>query len=188
MIFVTVGTELPFDRLIRTVDDWARQAGRTDVFAQIGHAKFEPSFIPFARFLEAPEFSERFRAADCIVSHAGMGTILTALSCGKPLLVMPRRADQGEHRNDHQLATARHMREHQRVAVADDEHELRQQLDQLERLSALPPIAPVASESLIATLAAFIANPDSVPPRVAVPPAAPPLVLPERQPSTRSSR
>ena len=44
-------------------------------------------------------------AAAAIVAHAGMGTILTALETGKRLLVMPRRAALGEHRNDHQLAT-----------------------------------------------------------------------------------
>jgi hypothetical protein len=33
MIFVTVGTQGQFDRLIRTVDEWAGGHGRTDVFA-----------------------------------------------------------------------------------------------------------------------------------------------------------
>ena len=52
------------------------------------------------------ECTDRMVAADAIIAHAGMGTILTALEMGKPLLVMPRRAELGEHRNDHQLATA----------------------------------------------------------------------------------
>lgn len=36
MIFVTVGTQVQFDRLIRTVDEWAGARARSDIFAQIG--------------------------------------------------------------------------------------------------------------------------------------------------------
>ena len=60
-----------------------------------------------------------------------MGTILTALELGKPLLVMPRRAALGEHRNDHQLATVRRFAELGSVEVALDESELALKLDDL---------------------------------------------------------
>ena len=50
MIFVTVGTQLPFDRLIRAVDNWAKAAGRRDVFAQIGPASYRPLHIDSADF------------------------------------------------------------------------------------------------------------------------------------------
>jgi hypothetical protein len=40
MIFVTVGTQGQFDRLIRTVDEWADARGRTDLFAQTGPAVY----------------------------------------------------------------------------------------------------------------------------------------------------
>ena len=36
MILVTVGSQLPFDRLVRAVETWARAAGRTDVVFQVG--------------------------------------------------------------------------------------------------------------------------------------------------------
>jgi UDP-N-acetylglucosamine transferase subunit ALG13 len=36
-----------------------------------------------------------------------MGTIISAVEYGKRVIVMPRRASYGEHRNDHQLATVR---------------------------------------------------------------------------------
>jgi UDP-N-acetylglucosamine transferase subunit ALG13 len=41
-----------------------------------------------------------------IISHAGMGTIITGLIHSKPLVIMPRRYAFGEHRNEHQLGTA----------------------------------------------------------------------------------
>ena len=51
MIFVTVGAQMAFDRLIRGVDQWARERGRDDVFAQIGPAEYEPSSVRFVRNL-----------------------------------------------------------------------------------------------------------------------------------------
>ena len=44
MIFVTVGTDSPFDRLMQVVDEWAAASGRTDVFAQIGEGD-DPGFL-----------------------------------------------------------------------------------------------------------------------------------------------
>jgi hypothetical protein len=38
-----------------------------------------------------------------------MGTIISALGQGKPILVMPRRARLGEQRNDHQFATVQRL-------------------------------------------------------------------------------
>ena len=45
MIFVTVGTDGPFDRLISTVDQWAGENGRSDVVAQVGRSTLEPRFV-----------------------------------------------------------------------------------------------------------------------------------------------
>jgi UDP-N-acetylglucosamine transferase subunit ALG13 len=134
VIFVTVGGQLPFDRLVREVDQWAKEQGRDDVFAQIGASDSPPEHIRWARFLSPPEFKEKAREADVIIAHAGMGSILTALELGKPIVVMPRRANLGEHRNDHQSATVKHLHGGVDVAVASDEHELAGFLDRLTEL------------------------------------------------------
>ena len=42
MIFVTVGGQTPFDRLVRTVDNWALQHACSDAFAQIGDTAWRP--------------------------------------------------------------------------------------------------------------------------------------------------
>ena len=156
MILVTVGTDLPFDRMLRVIDQWAGENQRNDIFAQIGEGGWEPRHIPFRHFLQPPEFRELFVAADLIVSHAGMGTILTALHHGKPILVMPKRASLGEHRNEHQLATARRMMKMGKVNVAFDETELRRRLDNLDQLIPHEKIPPYAGGALIDGLRAFI--------------------------------
>lgn len=159
MIFVTVGGQMSFDRLIAGVDTWARQRERRDVFAQIGPSTAPPSFIPWTAMLTPAQFSERLRSCTAVVAHAGMGTILSCLQAGVPLLVMPRIGSLGETRNDHQVATATRFRELGKVAVAMNENDLSEALDRLDDLRAAEPIAPHASEELLGALRRFITAP-----------------------------
>lgn len=156
MIFVSVGTQLAFDRMIKAVDQWAGKRGRKDVFAQVGPTEYSARHIEAVPFISPKDCMTKMRAADVIVAHAGMGSIIGALELGKPILIMPRRADLGEHRNDHQLATARRFAELGKVAVAMDEHELMQRLDSLGDLGIGDRISPFASPRLTAAVRAFI--------------------------------
>jgi exopolysaccharide biosynthesis glucuronosyltransferase PssE len=158
VIFVSVGTQLPFDRLIVAVDEWAGAASEREVFAQIGPSRLRPRHIEHEQFISPRECRNRMLAATAIVAHAGIGTILTGLEMGRPLLVMPRRAALGEHRNDHQLATAQHFAELGTVKVAFDENELRPRLDELDQVAAQPPIRASAPDEFVAALRAFIAD------------------------------
>jgi UDP-N-acetylglucosamine transferase subunit ALG13 len=155
MIFVTVGTQLPFDRMIRTIDEWATTSGRK-VFAQIGPAAYRPRHIEFNEFLDAQECRIRVEQARIVIAHAGMGSILTALELGKPIIVMPRQARFGEHRNDHQVATARQLLAQGRVIVAFDEAHLLEKLQTIDNLCGATRISTQASPKLLSTLRNFI--------------------------------
>jgi UDP-N-acetylglucosamine transferase subunit ALG13 len=158
VIFVTVGTQLAFDRLVAAVDRWAATRASSQVFAQVGPSDLRPVNIEYERFVGPAECRARMLAADAVVAHAGMGTILSALEMGKPVLVMPRRAALGEHRNDHQLATARRFAEMGSVDVAFDEAQLQAKLERLDRLAARQRIGRHAPAPVIAALRAFIAG------------------------------
>jgi UDP-N-acetylglucosamine transferase subunit ALG13 len=170
MIFVTVGGQMPFDRLIRAVDQWAEEHQRTDIFAQIGPTDYEPSFIKWVKYLDSAAFSGRLDSADAIISHAGMGTILSALYRAKPILVFPRRGDLMETRNDHQVDTAKRFVEMGMVRAAYDELELREELGRIDDLKQDRRIGPHASPELVTTLRDFInADPETVRSRPASP-------------------
>lgn len=94
--------------------------------------------------------------AQVIVSHAGMGSLLTALRHRRPILIMPRKASLGEHRNDHQMATARWMEGRPGVTVAWDEAMIGEALDRRSLFCGGPAIPEVASGPLIEKLAHFI--------------------------------
>lgn len=125
MIFLTVGTLFPFDRLVRAVDD-AVAAGLVEqpVFAQIGRTSFVPRYIKHVEALDKCTFDNKVADAAYLISHAGIGSITMALKYGKPLLVMPRMKRYKEHVNDHQVGTARKFEELGHILVAYDVRDL----------------------------------------------------------------
>lgn len=156
MIFVTVGSQEPFDRLIQAVDEWAGSRSRNDVFAQLGNSSIRPQHIEFTQFLEPADFRRIMREASVIVAHAGMGSIISALELGKQIVVLPRRAHFRETRNDHQVATAERFGAQGRILVANEEKELPEKLDHALTLGNADSIDTQASPQLLATIRAFL--------------------------------
>ena len=96
----------PFDRLIQVMDGWAMANPDQGVLAQIGDGAYEPKHMKFVRRLSQTEFGHTVARAALIVSHAGMGTVITAGRAGRPMVLLPRLQGWGEHTTDHQIATA----------------------------------------------------------------------------------
>lgn len=134
MIFVTVGTQFGFDRLTKAVDVWASAQQRVECFAQIGGGDYEPRSMEWKRYLEPEEFERIFEECDLVVAHAGMGTIITALLKGKPVIVLPRLARFSEHRNDHQVATAKKLSSLEGCHFAADTEDVLRYLNSPEAL------------------------------------------------------
>lgn len=128
MVFTTVGTQAPFDRLIAAVDALAAEFPGYEFVAQSLGGKYVPKNLTPLGFLDPKEFEEYFNRAGLIISHAGIGTIVSALTKNKPLLMMPRWAKMGEHRNNHQITTVKKFQELGYVHVAQDEEDLSKQL------------------------------------------------------------
>jgi len=125
MIFLTVGTQFPFDRLVKAVDELVGRNGFDEqIFAQIGDSSYQPRNFKAIQLLEKKVFDKHISEASCIVSHAGMGTITMALDNNKPLLVMPRSKKYGEVVNDHQATIARKFEELGHILVAYDVEDL----------------------------------------------------------------
>lgn len=123
MILVTVGTQLPFERLIQSIDNMAHLLDEP-IFAQIGNSSYIPKNFESRATIEPVEFESKFKQASRIVSHAGIGTVLTAKRYMKPIILFPRRASAGEHRNDHQLATCERLEGRPGIFVAYDTQSL----------------------------------------------------------------
>ncbi len=108
MIFVTIGGFRAFERLVCAMD---RIAGETEeqFTMQIGDTDYEPRNCHWTRFMSRTEMEEACADARLIVSHAGTGSLLTALEHNKPLVLVPRLKAFGEVFDDHQIEITREM-------------------------------------------------------------------------------
>lgn len=127
MIFAIAGTQLPFPRLMNALDAIAGRHG-LDILAQTADPGFSAVNIRTEVFLRGAAFDNAMAQARMIVAHAGIGAIMTAAELRKPMIIMPRRADLGEHRNDHQLATANRFADVPGLTVVHDEAALEKAL------------------------------------------------------------
>ncbi len=139
MIFLTVGTQFPFERLVQAIDRLFEEGLiAEDVFGQIGASAYTPRHFQAVASLEKKAYDERFRQASAIISHAGMGAITMALDYDKPLLVMPRQKKYKEVVNDHQGALADKFEALGHILVARDEIQLREKVAQLRSFAPRP--------------------------------------------------
>ncbi len=159
MIFVAVGTQLPFERLVDYVEKWLD--GRdVPAFGQL--AKMPSSRVvgfPSVESIELNDFRVRVERCGVLVSHAGMGNIITALELGRPIVIVPRVARFGEHRNDHQLDTAAKFKSYSGVFVATEYEEFT--VAMMRALAWRGGEAATSSpekDKLLATIRAFVAQ------------------------------
>lgn len=104
-IFVTVGTIRPyrFDRLI----DRLKAVVPSDVEIRWQLGVTDRADLPDAQLmLHGDAMAQAIAWADVVVTHSGVGSILSLLSTSTPAVVVPRRAKYGEHIDDHQIQIA----------------------------------------------------------------------------------
>ncbi|MEZ5245298.1 MAG: glycosyltransferase [Acidimicrobiales bacterium] len=156
MILVTVGAQMPFPRLIDAVDEWAERHPDAEVFAQIGDQTPPPTHLHHVALVDPAELRAKIEEAEVVVAHAGMGTIITCLDLGAPLVIFPREGARRETRNDHQVATALRFGERPGIWVADTPGSLHDLLDRRGDLRSQTPTAPETSPQLLDTIRTFI--------------------------------
>jgi beta-1,4-N-acetylglucosaminyltransferase len=139
MLFLCVGTQFPFDRLVRTIDEAAGKGFLYDkVYAQLGDSSYIPRHFEYIKFLDKDTFDGYINKSSAIISHAGMGVISAALDRRKPLLVLPRQKKYGEVVNDHQAAIARQYEHLGYLLAAYNETDLPQKIVQLRTFVPMP--------------------------------------------------
>lgn len=155
MIFLTVGTQFPFDRLVKTVDEAIGLIPfHEEIFGQIGDSSYQPRNFEAVASLEKHQFDERIRQASGIISHAGVGSIMVAFDNVKPLLVMPRFRRYGEAVNDHQVDIARKFEQLGYLLAAYRVEELLEKMNALE--SFVPRKRETNAEAVLEQISKFL--------------------------------
>lgn len=141
MIFITVGTQFPFDRLIRSIDQAIKKSILSETFfAQIGKSSYIPRHFGYVDYLDKGLFDLKVKEADALISHAGIGSLMLAFDYQKPVLLMPRSPQYHEVVNNHQIDTAKEFEKLGHVLAAYDENELIEKIKLLKTFVPKPRI------------------------------------------------
>lgn len=134
---VTVGTVMPFDRLVGGVASLSPGEGRpARIVAQVGEGGVRPVNVEARETIEFDEMSALLDRANVVFCHGGTGSLITALRSGCRIVAMPRSARLGEHYDDHQQEIVSAFAARGLIEVANEASELQ---PALERALARPP-------------------------------------------------
>ena len=184
-VVVTLGTSpFPFTRLVRRLLQVLPP--QVQVLWQVGPTPVGPLPGRVVTSLPHEDLVAEMRAADVVVSHAGVGSALTALSVGRCPVLVPRRLAHREHVDDHQLQIARALATRELAVPADAD---RLDLGHLELAASAatrsvdrPPAFPLVQEPRRRRVPLLVAEPVPAPygaPRGTRAAAAPGSALPE---------
>ena len=122
---MTVGTgKRSFDRLLTCINDIAKDS-EEEFVVQKGCSDVDLHFCRDFRFTDDKEMIALIDDARIIISHAGAGTMITALKLGKPLIVVPRLKKFKECIDDQQVELAEMLSSEGKVAMVTDVCSLR---------------------------------------------------------------
>ena len=106
MIFVTMGTQkFQMNRLIKAVDELA-PGYPEEFFIQTGSSTYIPKNCEYVDFMDSIAYNKKISECSVLVTHAGVGTIISGISLRKPVVVVPRSSKYGEHVDEHQSQIA----------------------------------------------------------------------------------
>jgi len=141
MIFVTVGGDThSFIRLFTEVNKLIENKKICeDVIFQTGYTDFNLTNYFCFDFMNFENFNTTIKQSDIIITHAGAGTISTALKYGKPVIVVPRRKHFNEHINDHQINLTNKLRDLNRIIAVYDINDLESVLQKIKKFKPNTP-------------------------------------------------
>lgn len=105
MIFVTLGTQdKPFERLLASIEEQIEKGNIIEeVVVQAGYTKFSTEKMQVFDLVDREEFVKLVNECNILITHGGVGSILTGLKNNKKVIACPRLYKYGEHMNDHQM-------------------------------------------------------------------------------------
>lgn len=105
MIFVTLGTQdKPFERLLASIEEQIEKGNIIEeVVVQAGYTKFSTEKMQVFDLVDREEFVRLVNECNILITHGGVGSILTGLKNNKKVIACPRLYKYGEHMNDHQM-------------------------------------------------------------------------------------
>lgn len=126
MIFVTLGTnDESFGRLLKAIDkEIEKKTIKERVVVQAGCTKYESKNMEIFDLISRDEFDKLISECDLLITHGGVGSILTGITKGKKVIAVPRLAKYKEHGNDHQLQIVENFSKKKYILAVKDMNKL----------------------------------------------------------------
>lgn len=105
MILVTLGTQdKSFKRLLDKIEKEINEGKiKEKVIVQAGYTDFNSNNMIIKKLIPMDEFDELIEKCDILITHGGVGSIITGLKKNKKVIAVARLKKYKEHTNDHQL-------------------------------------------------------------------------------------
>ena len=134
MILVMLGTQNnSFHRLLEEVQKNIDNGNITeDVVVQKGYTKFESKDMTIYDQLPQEDILKLIDDSSFVITHGGVGSIITAITKGKKVIAVPRLKAYKEHVNDHQLDIIKSFGEMGYIIGLNGVEELPQALKQID--------------------------------------------------------
>ncbi len=134
MILVLLGTQdKPFTRLLEEVDKLKQQKIIKDkIVVQAGLTKYKSDNMEIHGLIPIDEFTELLKESDLVITHGGVGSILSALKLNKKVIAIPRLAEYGEHTNNHQIQIVNEFFNTGYILKCDNPNDLEKVLNSLK--------------------------------------------------------
>ena len=158
MILVLLGTQNNnFNRLLNAIQENIDNGVIDDeVVVQAGFTKFDSKDMKLFSMIDTEKFSKLQDEADLIITHGGVGSIISSLEKGKKVIVVPRLKQYGEHVNDHQIQIAERFKSLGYVKSVLDINELGKTIKSMKNF--IPKEYKRSKSSVITIIEDFIDN------------------------------
>ena len=132
LIFITVGSseEYKFPRLLQIIDELCDEGviNGKETIAQIGYTNYTPRNYRAFDMTSDEEFKALVEKSDVVITHAGTGSVISALKAHCKVIIFPRQLKYKEHLDNHQLELASLFTDRGYTLSAIDKAELRERL------------------------------------------------------------
>ena len=133
MILVLLGTQNnSFHRLLEEIQKNINNGTiKEKVVVQEGYTKFQSKDMEIHTQVPKDKLQELIKKADLIITHGGVGSIISAITEGKKVIAVPRLKKYNEHVNDHQLDIIDSFNEKRYIIGIHEVEELEEALEKV---------------------------------------------------------
>lgn len=131
MIFVSLGTQdKSFTRLLKRVEKCINLGYiKDEVVVQSGITNFKSKKMKIYNFLPIKEFDKYMKTCDLLITHGGVGNILSGLRANKKVIAAPRLQKYNEHENDHQIQIVNEFEKQGYIIKLDEFDKLHEKIE-----------------------------------------------------------